>query len=357
MRQITHGAKMEALDLYLEGLSTNEIVAKTGISKGAVVSILKDAREGKFPQLELKDRIDELHGLSVRLRKEGLDLSQARLGFTLLERLWAIEVEPEKLKEWIEFCLEISPGPPEGFIPAAIELHRIERETGMSYGEIASKVKELSAERERLLQEVGDLQAKERKASELRQEIEDGQRAIEKLRAEKEELERRVGSLSGLLEKRAEEIGIPQAELEARLEELFSLEDEIAGKRQERNRLDGELEALSEREQKLSSRLEKATADFDRDLKLIKETRNELVEIAALKGRYEKEIEDLELATRIFPFLSDPDKVDDDDFSLISIVVNCVDSWIQSQPEWGYRYSITWDQVKSHVQSKRIELG
>lgn len=104
---------MEALEFYLEGLSTNDIVAKTGISKGAVVSILRDAREGKFPGLELKDRIDELHALSVRLRKEGLDLPQAKLGFTLLERLWTIGVEPEKLKEWIEFCLEISPDPPE----------------------------------------------------------------------------------------------------------------------------------------------------------------------------------------------------------------------------------------------------
>jgi len=30
MRQITFKAKMETIELYLEGLSTNEIVAKTG---------------------------------------------------------------------------------------------------------------------------------------------------------------------------------------------------------------------------------------------------------------------------------------------------------------------------------------
>jgi hypothetical protein len=98
MRQISFQQKMEAIELYLEGISTNDIVDKSQISKGAVVSILKDAREGKFPVLELKDRIDELHGLSVRLRKEALDLTQARLGFTFLRRLLDMDIEPDKLK-------------------------------------------------------------------------------------------------------------------------------------------------------------------------------------------------------------------------------------------------------------------
>ena len=45
MRQLTFEAKMEALELYLQGLSTNDIVTQTGISKGAVISILKDGRD------------------------------------------------------------------------------------------------------------------------------------------------------------------------------------------------------------------------------------------------------------------------------------------------------------------------
>lgn len=64
----------------------------------------------------------------------------------------------------------------------------------------------------------------------------------------------------------------------------------------------------------------------------------------------------MEWAKWVLPFLSDPDKVQDDDFSLIAIVANCVDKWIQTQPKWRYRYSIIWDEVKSHVQSKRMEL-
>ena len=107
MRQIPFRAKMETIEFYLEGLSTNEIVAKTGISKGAVISILKDAREGKSPSLELKDRVDELHNLSVKLRKEELELPEAKLGFTFLKRLQDLNVETDKVKQWIEFCREI----------------------------------------------------------------------------------------------------------------------------------------------------------------------------------------------------------------------------------------------------------
>ena len=131
----------------------------------------------------------------------------------------------------------------------------------------------------------------------------------------------------------------------------------MAKRSKERHRLEGEIEALSERRERLAAQMEKASADFEKDIKLIGETRNELVKIAALKGKYEKEIEYMEWATRVIPFLSDPEKVPDDDFSLASIVVNCVDRWIQAQPEWYHRYSITWDDVKRYVQSKRSKLG
>jgi len=41
MRQITFEARMEALELYLQGLSANEIVDKAGIFKGAIILIVR----------------------------------------------------------------------------------------------------------------------------------------------------------------------------------------------------------------------------------------------------------------------------------------------------------------------------
>lgn len=358
MRQLSFQAKMEVLQFYLEGFSANEIVTKTEISKGAVIAILKDAREGKFPGLELKDRIDELHTLSVRLRKEGLELSQAKLGFSFLKRLLDLGVEPDRVKEWIDFCAELSPTPPNGFLPGAMELLNVEKETGKTYAEIASEAKELSAQRERLVREVADLQAKEARVKELREEILDSEKEVVRLEAQKDKLEGLVNSLKSFLEKKAEKLGIPLPDLEGKLGDLVSLEDEIATRVKEKNRLEGELEALKESWEKLSSRMEKASDDFERDLKLIRETRDEAMRLAEARGRYQGEMESMEWAKRVLPFLSDPDKVSDEDFRLASIVVNCLDKWVGAQPQWRFRsFGLSWDEIKRHVRSKREELA
>jgi predicted nucleic acid-binding Zn-ribbon protein len=346
---------MEVIELYLEGLSTNEIVDKSQISKGAVVSILKDAREGKFPGLELKDRIDELHAFSRRLRKEALDLPQAKLGFTFLTRLLGMDIKPDKLEEWIDFCAKISPTPPEGFIPAAMELFHVIRATGKSYTEIVSEAKELSSQREKLVREVENLKADEIRAKEVKGEVEKTQKEVNRLTVEKGKLESAVASLDGFLQKRAEKLGISPDELEARFKELVSLEEEIATKRSEKNRLEGEIEALSERHEKLSSHMEKASADFDRDMKLIKEMRNELAQIAEMKGRYAREAEDMEWAEQILPFLRYPDKVDDPDFELASAVVGCIDKWLPKQ-NMGLSWGIKWGDITRYVQSKRAQF-
>lgn len=354
MTAISYQQRMEVIEFYLEGRSANEIVAKTGISKGSTVSILKDAREGKFPGLELKDRIDELHSLSVRLRKEALDLTQARLGFTFLKRLLDMAVEPDKLKEWAEFCSEISPTPPEGFIPAAMELLHIQRATGKSYAELASQVKELADKRQKLSDAVGDLAAKERRYGELKAIIAENEKRAIELKAERDKLEAEVSSLNGFIEKRSEALGIPLVQLEAKLRELVNLDGEIAEKRSERNHLQSEIEALNERHQRLSSQMEKASADFERDIKLLKQIRQEVAAIAEMKGKYQTEIENLEWASRVLPFLSDPDKVSDEDFSLILIVVNCVDKWVRRQSQWQLNwFTLKWSDIKKYVEKQR----
>ena len=355
MRQIPFQTKMEVLDLYLQGLSADKVAEKTGVSKGAVVSIIKDAREGRYPQLELKDRIDELHSLAVRLRKENLDLAQARLGFSFLQRLLGMGIEPERLEEWIEFCSEISPTPPDGFIPAAVELLQVEKETGLSYTELTSHVKELSDRRQKLSDAIGDLEAKERRHSELNAEIERNEKRANELKAQRDKLEGEVSFLSRFIEKWAEALGIAASELETKLSELINLDREIADKRSERNRLQGEIEALSERHQKLSSQMEKAAADFERDIKLIRETRDELVKIAEMKGRYEREVEDMEWAKQILPFLRYPDKVSDADFKLASVVIGCIDKWLPAQ-KLGFPWEVKWGDITRHVQSKRAQL-
>ncbi|MBM3117993.1 MAG: hypothetical protein FJ006_00315 [Chloroflexi bacterium] len=355
MKQIPSQTKMEVLDLYLQGLSGDKVSEKTGVSKGAVISIIKDAREGKYPQLELKGRIDELHNVAVRLRKQNLDLTQTRLGFSFLQRLLGIGVELDRLEEWIAFCSEMSPTPTEDFVPAAMELLNVERKTGLSYAELTSHIKGLTDRRQKLIDAVGELEAKERRHGELKAEIEKNEKRLSQLTLERERMEAGVNSLKSFIQKRSEELGIPQGELEAKLQELANLDAEIACKRSECNRLRGEIETLIERHEKLSSQMEKASADFDQDIKLIRQARQELTEIAELKGRYEAEVKDMEWAKGILPFLRYPDKVDDPEFKLASIVVGCIDKWLPKQ-SLGFSWGIKWGDITKHVQSKRTQF-
>jgi hypothetical protein len=86
--------------------------------------------------------------------------------------------------------------------------------------------------------------------------------------------------------------------------------------------------------------------------------KDELITLAEIKGRYEEEVEEIKWAQKVIPFLYDPQGVDDRDYNLVSIVANCLDKWIENQPEWGplERFNLRWSEVKSHVSSKRKEL-
>ena len=101
--------------------------------------------------------------------------------------------------------------------------------------------------------------------------------------------------------------------------------------------------------------MEKASADFDRDIKLIREMRNELAQIAEMKGRYVREVEDMEWAEQILPFLRYPDKVDDRDFKLASAVVGCIDKWLPMQ-KLGLLWEVKWGDITRYVRSKRAQL-
>ena len=356
MRQLEFKVKMNVLDLYLQGLSADRVAEQSGVSKGAVVAIIKDAREGKYPQLELKGRVDELHQLAVRLRKENLDIAQAGIGFSFLRRLSETGIEPERMEEWLRFCEEMSPSPPAGFIPAAMSLLRLEKETGLNYPELTSQVNELASRRQKLIDAIGDLEIKEKRYGELKAEIAKSEKKASHLKLEKGRLEASVDALKSFIQKRSEELGIPSGELEAKLKELVDVDDEINSKRGECHRLKGEIEALSERHWRLSSQMEKASTDFERDIKLLGQIRQEVASIAEMKGRYEEKLENMEWAARVLPFLSDPDKVADPDFDLIAIVVNCLDKWIQLQPQWRFAaFSLRWGEVKSYVEKQRTQ--
>ena len=51
MSELTANKKMKVIMLYLQGYSYDEIVKKTGVSKGSVFSIISDLKEGLLPEI------------------------------------------------------------------------------------------------------------------------------------------------------------------------------------------------------------------------------------------------------------------------------------------------------------------
>ena len=100
------------------------------------------------------------------------------------------------------------------------------------------------------------------------------------------------------MQRRSEKLEISADAFEAKFNELVSLGDEVSTRRGEKNKLEAEVAALTERQEKLSARMEKASSDFERDIKLIRQTRDELMKIAEMKGKYEKAVEDMEWCRR-----------------------------------------------------------
>ncbi len=135
----------------------------------------------------------------------------------------------------------------------------------------------------------------------------------------------------------------------------MSLEDEVNTRRNEKNKLEAEVEVLAERQDKLSARMEKASSDFERDIKLVRQTSNELVKIAEMEGEYQKTVEDMEWAKQFLPFLRYPDKVNDPNFRLASTAVSCIDKWLPTQ-QVGFPWQAKWGDITRYVQSKRAQF-
>jgi hypothetical protein len=348
--------KMRALELYAQGHTTDQVVEETGISKGSVISIIQDAKAGRFPVPDLRERLQETHALAVKLKKERLDLSQARVGFLFFKRLQELGVEPERLEDWTSFSSQVGNQLPEGFAPAAMEFFKVLQTGGGSYDGLVGEVKELAAQRDGLAAEVEDLRAKEERAKSLRGEVEKAESEVRALHARLDELRRVVGAMADVMEKRAAALGITVAELEARMKELLSVEGQIAQARAERDQFKGEAAAIEERNRVRTAQMSRAAADFEKDLALLKATRGELAETAEMKGRLEAELERVQWALRLMPFISDPANVADEDFALIAMVVECVDRWVGAQPKFRYNSNPSLGLVKEYVHGKRMEL-
>lgn len=258
MREVTEKKKLEILSLFLEGNPYDEISTMTGVAKGTVVNIVNEFRAGRFPTFaDVGDLVDTLRELSVDLRKRRVGVSEALLGLTFFSRLDKMGVKPADLWAWTDMCRELSPadGPLEEFTGAALELFRLERETGESYPSLAVSCSTLRAEAEDLASEVeglkkekGELQTTNSALAKERQGLEEEKRALEKDVAElsprRERLRHEVAELEGKRSALAEEARELEATAEGLRPEVDALQGLGFGK-EELEMLRGKLEEVA----------------------------------------------------------------------------------------------------------------
>jgi|GEM_PF-1810083 Zn finger protein HypA/HybF involved in hydrogenase expression len=187
MREIPLKKRMEVLKLYFEGFPYDEIASKAGIAKGSVVNIIKELRDGKYPEfVSALDILDELRDLAVRMKKNKLDIPQVIIGLKFYERLSF--VEPDKLESFIRMCERISPQdfPVEKFVNSAISLCKLEEKLRKPYDEA---LKDLENELKKKSSILGELKSRVDELERKKQKVErDLEKLEERYMAKREEL-------------------------------------------------------------------------------------------------------------------------------------------------------------------------
>jgi len=128
--------KLRVIKLFLTGLTLDEIAAQLPVSKGSVVSIIDELRDGDLPLPPgMTGYIDELRRLVVDLKKQSANVTQLKGYLKLHTKLKEMGVDSEKALQWLDICQELAyPGESSRlFVESALELQRLRSETGLTY--------------------------------------------------------------------------------------------------------------------------------------------------------------------------------------------------------------------------------
>lgn len=160
MRELPREKRLEIAHCYLLGQTYGEIEAETGVSHGTVANVVQELVDGKLaiPGTSL-DQINDIRILALDLKKEGLQSSQALLGFSVFQRLQALGITPEHLESWSELQKQISKPDfsPTGFLEMAISLAKLEKSQGKPYDTLVEEYKRLTEGITKLEAEAGYL--------------------------------------------------------------------------------------------------------------------------------------------------------------------------------------------------------
>lgn len=145
MEELTLKKKLQVVYLYFSGLSFDQMVAKTGISKGSVGNIINELKAGNFPEAaDVTDQIETLREIAVDLAKMKMPAGKSAVGIALLKRIYELGLDPADIERWPLLLHSIkTQDDAQELIQAAYTVRDIQQESGLSLPALEDKVKQL----------------------------------------------------------------------------------------------------------------------------------------------------------------------------------------------------------------------
>ena len=170
MKEIKTSIKLKAVKLFLGGDTFDEIAQQLGISKGSVVKIIEDFRNGILPiPPGMTDYVDALRYVAVDMKKQNTTVSQVLSCQKLHERIAAKGISNEKVEQWLDIVESIATSTVSNkdFVQAALELAEATSKSGKSYSTVVQDFHDKQARSEKL---DGEIENKEKAIVLLNQE-------------------------------------------------------------------------------------------------------------------------------------------------------------------------------------------
>ena len=161
------------LRMYLLGFSQFNIAQKIGVNQATVslyvnefsAMVEEEGLETAAKEFGIMDIVKELHSLGAELTKSKLSIEDAKRGLKAAVVLEECGVPEDKYKDVVATCIKMNN---EESLSAAMELHKIEESSGMSFDET---VKQASAYKTQLQNDKNQLSAIQEKIGQAKQTV------------------------------------------------------------------------------------------------------------------------------------------------------------------------------------------
>jgi predicted nucleic acid-binding Zn-ribbon protein len=229
---------------YLSALSYSEIAKKQHVSTGTVANVVADLKAGGFPEAgEIGEQIEQLKELSLDLKRANLTPGRCALGLMVLTRINECGLDPSDIDRWPLILKAVqSEDDAQKFVQLIYGIQGVQKRTGLSLDALYDEVHEL-----------------EKKAADLKpmsDKVADCKKQVAELTGQRKKLSNEVGNLEEKhklltprikeLERREKDVSRTVAEMEPRTQKAEEILDALSVETQKLQNIGFTCEKLAE---------------------------------------------------------------------------------------------------------------